>query len=308
MKNKSTRREYILSALSTIISMSSPVSSSFGKNHTLENMKLFAEENIIATAKLDTIDIYYEIYGRGRPVILVAGYTCDHTFWQGVLPYLAKRFQVITFDNRAIGSTTDHGKPFSVDTMAADTAGLIRHLGLEKPAVVGQSMGGAIVQTLLVRYPELCGPCAILNSSQKFDTVTIKALESLLELRKANIDFNLLINATLPWLSGGEWLSKAENVADFKRALLANPAPQSVADQERQLSALRSFDARMLNKPWKYPAMVVSATEDRVASVHEGRALAGSLDARFFEVPGGHASPGEQPEKISKLLAEFLQG
>ncbi|KXF74659.1 hypothetical protein ATN84_22435 [Paramesorhizobium deserti] len=262
----------------------------------------------MATARLDNVEIYYEIHGEGRPLVLIAGYTCDHTFWEGVLPHLAKRFRVITFDNRGIGSTADHGEPFSVDTMAADAAGLIRHLGLEKPAVVGQSMGGAIVQTLQARFPEICGPCAILNSSQRFDTVAIKALESLLELRKANVDFDLLIDATLPWLSGSEWLSNGKNIADFKHALLANPAPQSVADQERQLIALKSFDARTWNKPWKHPAMVISATEDRVASVHEGRNLARSLNARFAEVPGGHASPVEQAGKVSELLLAFLHG
>jgi 3-oxoadipate enol-lactonase len=260
----------------------------------------------MAVAKLGDLEMYYEVHGKGLPVVLIAGYTCDHTFWNGILPTLKQQFQVVVFDNRGIGRTKDGGTPFSIEAMAADTAKLIEFLGLHRPAIVGQSMGGAIAQAMLAQVPEVCSRCVIVNSTQTFRTAAILALQSLLALRKADIDFDLLIDASLPWLNGSEWLSRPENIAQFKAALRANPLPQPVADQERQLMALKPFDARPSNKPVHCPTLVISATEDVLAPPKEGKALAKRLGAGFVEIPGGHASPMEQPARLSAILTEFL--
>jgi 3-oxoadipate enol-lactonase len=88
------------------------------------------------------------------------------------------------------------------------------------------------------------GHCDILNSTQAFNSVAQMALRSLLALRQANVDFDLMVDASLPWLSGSTWLRTPRNLAEFKAALRENPMPQSVADQVRQLAALAPFDSR----------------------------------------------------------------
>ncbi|RCS22676.1 alpha/beta hydrolase [Phyllobacterium salinisoli] len=260
----------------------------------------------MAIAKFDDYEVYYELHGQGSPIVLIAGYTCDHAFWDAVLPILAEHFQVVVFDNRGIGRTKDNGEPFSIETMMADSSALIDRLGLFRPAIVGQSMGGAITQAMFARFPEKFGQCIILNSTQRFRTAAMMALENLLALRKAGVDFDLLIEATVPWLNGSEWLSAQENIAAFKAALKTNPLPQSLADQERQLMALKPFDARPWNKPLDCPTLVISAIEDLLAPAREGKMLAEKLGAAFIEIPGGHASPIEQPERLSRILVEFL--
>jgi 3-oxoadipate enol-lactonase len=260
----------------------------------------------MAIAKIDGLEMYYEDHGKGDALFLIPGYTCDHSFWDQMVPGLTERFRVVTFDNRGCGRTKDDGRPFSVETMAADAAALIKYLGLSHPAVLGQSMGGAIAQTMLARIPDACGKCVILNSTQSFSPGAIMALESLLTLRKADVDFDFLVDASLRWLSGSAWRSVPENVAGFKAAIRANPAPQSIADQERQLMALKTFDAGLRNKPWSHATLVVSATEDLLTPPDEGRALAASLGAKFVEIHGGHPSPIEQPERLLQILTEFL--
>lgn len=260
----------------------------------------------MATATFGNIDLYYAVHGRGTPLVLIAGYTCDQTFWSAMLPTLKRHFEVVTFDNRGIGHTRDNGESFSIEDMAADTAALIRHLGLSHPAIVGQSMGGLIAQTMLAQYPEACGHCVIMNSTQAFNTVAQTALRSLLALRQANVDFDLLVDSSLPWLSGSAWISAPQQIAEFKTALRENPMPQSAADQARQLAALLSFDSRKWNKRWVYRTLVVSAAEDLLAPAREGALLAESLGAKFVEISGAHASPVEQPERLSRILVEFL--
>jgi 3-oxoadipate enol-lactonase len=260
----------------------------------------------MATATFNEVDLYYEVHGQGKPLVLIAGYTCDYTFWSAMLPALERHFEIVIFDNRGIGRTKDNGGSFSIEDMAADTAALVRHLGLSRPAILGQSMGGAIAQTMLANFPEACGHCVILNSTQAFNSVAQMALRSLLALRQANVDFDLMVDASLPWLSGSTWLRTPQNIAEFKAALRENPMPQSVADQARQLAALAPFDSREWTKRWVYPTLVVSAVDDLLAPAREGALLAESLGAKFHEIHGGHASPVEQPEALSQILVDFL--
>ena len=258
----------------------------------------------MSVAHLNGVDLFYDVRGTGQPVVLIAGYTCDHTFWNGIVPALANRFQVIVLDNRAVGRTKDNGQPLSIELMAADAAALIAHLKLSRPAVVGQSMGGAIVQTMLSRFSHVCGPAVILNSAAVFRPVALKALDSLLALRKSGTDLDLLIDAVLPWVQGSEWLSDPQNIAAFKAAIMQNPVPQSVTDQERQLRAIEAFDACSVNTPWPLSATVVSGSEDVLALPDEGRALAEQLGATFIEIPGGHGSPIEQPARVARILID----
>ncbi|MFD1972232.1 alpha/beta fold hydrolase [Trinickia caryophylli] len=163
------------------------------------------------------IDQYYEVHGQGQPVVLVAGYTCDHTFWSDVCRELQPHRQVVVFDNRAVGLSKDGGRPFSIDTLAGDTAALIRHLGLTKPTVVGQSMGGAIVQTMRARFASSCGPSVIVNSTQLFSPKAQLALRSALALRHAGVDIDLIVDTVLPWVAGSAWLATPATSRHSKR-------------------------------------------------------------------------------------------
>lgn len=253
------------------------------------------------------IDIYYELHGQGAPLVLIAGYTGDHGFWNFMIPGLAKKFRVLVFDNRAIGQTKDNGSPFTLETMAADTMALINKLELKNPHIVGQSMGGAIAQIIAKNYADQIGKLIILNSCAKFNTRTARVLESILSARKANTAFDLFINLALPWFFGNRFLENSELTAVFKEALINNPYAQSVADQERQLRALSPFDSRSWINDIPSPALVIAGEEDIIALPHESHGLAEGLQNATFEiVSGAHSSPVEDYHRVNELIFKFL--
>lgn len=253
------------------------------------------------------IDIYYELYGEGPPLVLIAGYTGDHSFWRLMQEELAKHFQVCVFDNRAIGQTRDAGIPFSLETMAEDTIALVTQLGLEKPHILGQSMGGAIAQIIARKYPGLIDKLVILNSVAKFNMRSEKVLASLLSLRKAELDFDLFIDTALPWFFTSEYLAQAENIQLFKKALLDNPFPQTVIDQERQFNALLPFDSRAWIHDISSPTLVIAAKDDLIALPAESKALAqGISKSHYVLTPGAHSSPVEQAEQMNQAIISFL--
>ena len=105
-------------------------------------------------ADVNGLHLYYETHGTGRPLILLHGGLGSGEMFAPILPTLADHHQVILPDLQGHGRTADIDRPLSVISMADDIAALIDHLGLERPDVVGYSLGGGVAIHLAARHPE----------------------------------------------------------------------------------------------------------------------------------------------------------
>jgi len=105
-------------------------------------------------ADVNGINLYYETHGSGRPMVLLHGGLGSGEMFAPILPELAARHQVITVDLQGHGRTADIDRPIDVQLMAGDIAALIDHLGLDKPDVVGYSLGGGVALHTAIKYPE----------------------------------------------------------------------------------------------------------------------------------------------------------
>jgi pimeloyl-ACP methyl ester carboxylesterase len=101
------------------------------------------------------IQIHYETHGTGAPLVLIGGLGADTFLWFRQVPELCKHFQVIVFDNRGAGESDKPDEPYSVPMFAADTAGLLGALGIERAHILGASLGGMIAQQFAIDYPAL---------------------------------------------------------------------------------------------------------------------------------------------------------
>src|SRR5207244_8092823 len=108
----------------------------------------------MATATVDSIELYYEEHGRGDPLLLIMGLAADSTAWMFQVPDFAERYRTIVFDNRGVGRSSKPRGPYTIHEMADDAAGLLDVIGIERAHVVGVSMGGMIAQELALRHPE----------------------------------------------------------------------------------------------------------------------------------------------------------
>src|SRR5262245_50187981 len=99
-------------------------------------------------------DLYCETHGDGPPLVLVMGIGYDSGLWHlAQVPALAKKFRVITFDNRDVGRSSKATKPYAIADMADDVAGLLDGLDVKRAHVLGLSMGGLIAQQFALRHP-----------------------------------------------------------------------------------------------------------------------------------------------------------
>ncbi|MGH7876855.1 MAG: alpha/beta fold hydrolase [Candidatus Dormibacteraceae bacterium] len=104
-------------------------------------------------AAVNGINLYFETRGTGRPMILLHGGLMSGESFAPILPLLAERHQVITVDLQGHGRTADIDRAIDVRLMADDIAALVDHLGLDRPDIVGYSLGGGVALHTAAKYP-----------------------------------------------------------------------------------------------------------------------------------------------------------
>jgi 3-oxoadipate enol-lactonase len=101
------------------------------------------------------VDINYKIKGSGKPLLMIIGLSFSLLDWGNKFTeLLAKHYQLILFDNRDAGLTSQSPRSYSIADMADDAAGLLDALNIPKAHVFGVSMGGAIAQQFALKYPD----------------------------------------------------------------------------------------------------------------------------------------------------------
>jgi pimeloyl-ACP methyl ester carboxylesterase len=122
-------------------------------------------------ADVNGINLYYETHGAGRPLVLLHGGLGSGEMFGPTLPTLAEHHQVIAPDLQGHGRTGDIDRPLDVKLMADDIAALIRHLGLDRPDLVGYSLGGGVALFTARKYPEFVRKLVVVSAHAKRDAV-----------------------------------------------------------------------------------------------------------------------------------------
>jgi pimeloyl-ACP methyl ester carboxylesterase len=116
-------------------------------------------------AEINGINLHYETYGEGEPLILLHGGVGSIEMFGEVIPLLAEGRQVIAVDLQAHGRTADVDRPLSYATMADDIAALIEHLGLEQADVMGYSLGGGVALRTAIQHPKVVRKLVLVSTT-----------------------------------------------------------------------------------------------------------------------------------------------
>ncbi len=121
-------------------------------------------------ANVNGIDMYYEIYGEGKPLVLIhgGGSTIQSTF-ETVIPGLASRRQVIAVELQAHGRTSDRDKPLSFEQDADDVSALLSALHVDRADFLGFSNGANTTMQIAIRHPEKVSRIILVSGFYKRD-------------------------------------------------------------------------------------------------------------------------------------------
>ena len=128
-------------------------------------------------APVGELNMYYEIHGRGRPTLLLHGAYMTVDLMGPMLSELAESRRVIAIEQQGHGRTADVDRPITYEHMADDTAAIARHLELDRPDVVGFSMGGGIALQMAIRHPDLVRRLVLISATFRSDGMHAAALE-----------------------------------------------------------------------------------------------------------------------------------
>jgi pimeloyl-ACP methyl ester carboxylesterase len=142
-----------------------------------------------AYAEVNGMNLYYESHGTGRPLILLHGGLGSGEMFEPILPTLSERHRVIVVDLQGHGRTADIDRPIDVRLMADDIAALIDHVGLEKPDLVGYSLGGGVAFFTAVKYPQKIGKLVMASAHIRRDAIPTEMLAQQAQVRSAAVEF-----------------------------------------------------------------------------------------------------------------------
>lgn len=119
-------------------------------------------------APVNGIKVYYEVYGEGRPIVLLHGafYTIGLN-WTELIPELSKTRKVIALEMQGHGHTPYSDRKLSIITLAKDVEGVMDHLKIDSADVAGFSMGGSIAYQFAVQSPKRLRKLVIISSTYK---------------------------------------------------------------------------------------------------------------------------------------------
>lgn len=257
--------------------------------------------------------IGYYRFGRGSPILLVTGFRATLSEWNAkFLSELAKRHEVIVFDNRGIGRSIPEASNFSLRDMAADTLSLIDALKLQRPTLLGWSMGGVVVQQLAIGYPRAVGGIVLMSTLPPGNASVPVPLgvETILS-GAPGVTFNDVMSVLFPAasLSAAERCFRSEmyEPGDYRAPVISNAVTKEqsalLKAWSRDQSAARSLAAVRIK------TLILSGSDDDVVALKNSKVLRRLLpNARLIIIKrAGHAMMYQYPAALARKVGAFAK-
>ncbi|MBD2347239.1 alpha/beta fold hydrolase [Anabaena subtropica] len=257
--------------------------------------------------QLNGIDLFYDIKGTGEPLLLISGFTCDHSYWLTLAQFFTSQYQVILLDNRGMGRSSAPNSPYSIKELADDAAGLLEHLGIDKVHVAGHSMGGQIAQELALAYPQKIKSLILLSSLAKGDERFNSIIETWGELPK-HIDRRLYQKILLSWSFSEAFYSSSDIIEQLIEWAVHYPfAPQNDSIYYQSQAIINCDITNHLQKII-CPTLVLVSKQDILTPIKFSEELAQGIPHAKLEILdcGGHGFMIESPNIVSTAILDFL--
>jgi len=258
------------------------------------------------------LNLNYDTYGQGEPLLLIMGFGMPGIAWLPSLPMLPG-FKCIYFDNRGTGLSDKPEGTYTVEQMADDASNLLTALNIPKAKVFGVSMGGMIAQELTLRHPEQvtkvvlgCTMAGGPNAKMASPEVGMKLVEGTkLMATNPSAGFDIILPLLYP-----EEFARAH--PELKQMMLMGMQmmPATPSDSvDRTIAGIMTFNAEDRLGQIKCPTLIVHGDQDLLIPVGNANLLKSRIpQAEVFIIPNaGHAFQAADPIGIHQRIVQFLK-
>ena len=271
----------------------------------------------VAQDNNQNIELYYEDYGTGDPVILIHGWPLSHKMWEAQVPALVDAgYRVISYDRRGFGHSTQTWDGYDYDTFAEDLAELIEHTGAANATLVGFSMGGGEVARYIGKFGTGKLKKAVLMSavtpfllkaSDNPEAADHSVFDGMLGgLTKNRPEFlKGFIKNFYNYDAGQSGLTEANLAYDWAIAVTASP--------KGTLDCVKAFsgtDFREDLKKFDIPTLILHGDDDNIVplAISGKKAHELVLSSELVVLEGApHGITVSHPDAVNGALLNFLQ-
>lgn len=150
-----------------LLAVAAPASHAAERWQTLPDTPVPIAAERSGKAKVNGIDLYYAVTGKGAPVILLHGGPANSDYLSGLARELKKDHTVILVDSRGQGRSSDDSRPLSYDLMADDVVQLMDYLKIAKADIVGWSDGANVALDIALRHAARVGKIVAFGGNTK---------------------------------------------------------------------------------------------------------------------------------------------
>jgi pimeloyl-ACP methyl ester carboxylesterase len=239
------------------------------------------------TAEVAGARIFYSIYGKGEPVVLLHGGLGNSAQFAFQLPALVDKFQVIAIDSRGQGRSTKGNVAITYDQMAVDVVAVLDKLEIARASVVGWSDGGEIALKLGIGYPQRVDRLFVFGAnydangskprsgpSRTFSAYTARCRSDYARMSRSGLPYSALVDALLPLWRTPSGITK---------------------DQLRGITA---------------PVMMADGDHDEIIVLDQIQEMSELIPNAQLKVFGAasHFALWQDPKTFNQALLEFLTG
>jgi pimeloyl-ACP methyl ester carboxylesterase len=282
----------------------------------------------------DGVRIHWERYGDGSPtILLLPTWSIIHSrHWKGQIPYLARHFQVVTFDGRGNGRSDrpQTSAAFDGSEFVADAVAVLDATGTDRAVIAGLSMGGGYALRLAAQHPD-----RVLGAVYIGATVDVGGVEW--DPTRVDHPFEDVVDSDDPWAQYNahvwrrdwrgftEWFfgmvfSEPHSTKQIEDCVGwahdTDPETIVIAERSAYMASPEAFGPRPPDEPSalpfarrvRCPGLVIHGDDDRIIPMSAGRRLAEEIGADFVVLHGaGHAPLARDPVLVNLLIRDFVR-
>jgi aminoacrylate hydrolase len=252
--------------------------------------------------------LYYEVHGKGDPVLLCTGLGGLASFWKDYIADLATTRQVIVYDHVGTGQSDMLDPPYLVDEMAEDVVGLLDHLEIETVDFVGHSTGGAIGQLLGARHPRRVRSLLLAATWGRRDPYFKRCFDCRLPLLD-QVGKLAYFEATSLLIYPPDWISRNyQMVTELERANAQALLRPDIL--KARIAAICDFDASAEVHSIVASTLVVGARDDMTTAPFFSRELAEAIKGSQLIMLdwGAHMFPLTAKADFWPVMRDWLAG